>query len=241
LIAVRRKLLAACALLLVTATGLLLALQYARFASTFEARARDRQVILARDLAQAVEAHLALGLGLSDAPALARAMAVTRSQAPDARALGILDARGQVVLADVAPGVDSARLAPVWALAARRALASQAGQADGEGLATVALPLSGSFGERAGTLVLSHDEAPARRQTAQAFAALWPTALAALAAALALLVCTQPVVAASRVNRRRSGGGLAQPPHHLAAELATALPAGLVCLERLYLREPSGQ
>jgi len=51
----------------------------------------------------------------------------------------------------------------------------------------VALGLSNAFGARAGTLVVHYDDSAARALAAQAFAGLWPMALAALAAGLTLL------------------------------------------------------
>ena len=96
----RQRLLAACALLLVAACALLLALQHARLASTFESRSRDRQVIVARDLAQSVEAQLALGLELSDAPTVAQLLARARQQSPGVQAVAVLDTRAQVLLAE---------------------------------------------------------------------------------------------------------------------------------------------
>jgi len=105
----RQRLLAACALLLVAACALLLALQHARLASTFESRSRDRQVIVARDLAQSVEAQLALGLELSDAPTVAQLLARARQQSPGVQAVAVLDTRAQVLLAEEARWVATMR------------------------------------------------------------------------------------------------------------------------------------
>ncbi|MGB7479990.1 MAG: hypothetical protein WA924_06680, partial [Burkholderiaceae bacterium] len=83
--------LAAGALLLTLAAALLLFLNHAKFASTLETRERARQMLLADDLARTLEAHLALGLALDDAPALRALLARGLEHDPRLLAAATLD------------------------------------------------------------------------------------------------------------------------------------------------------
>ncbi len=183
--------LAAGALLLTLAAALLLFLNHAKFASTLETRERARQMLLADDLARTLEAHLALGLALDDAPALRALLARGLEHDPRLLAAATLDTGGTP---RVVAGTGSAAL---W-LAARRHYGStegSPGHASRGGSAAIALPLHNGFGLAAGWLVLEYDLAGPRQQTARAFAELWPPALLTLALALAALALLAPRIA----------------------------------------------
>lgn len=178
----RALLLLACALLLTASAGLLLFLNHAKFQATFENRTRDRQAILARDIAQTLEAHLALGLTLSDTPALrdmlGRALAVDNTT----RAVAVLDLRRQTL---VTVGHGSA---PLWQAASDQTRIRLMGQARAPEGAAIALPLHNAYDMVEATLVLEYDLADAWENSRQAFGNLWPLGLAATGMGLLILL-----------------------------------------------------
>lgn len=212
-----RRLLLACTLLLVLATGLLLALNHAKLESTLEKRARDRQTLIASELAKALQAHLALGLSLEDTPALRASLQRTLALDPQTRALAVLNGTQRAVLV-VGQGD-----APLWQAAVARGAggasangttAGTTGYArDGTQHAALALPLRDAYNLVAGHLVAEYGLAPVH---AQARAALWdgvPLVAGALLLSVLLLwlvgralapadAAAGPVMA--RANRRLS-------------------------------------
>ena len=178
-----RRLMAACAVLLAVATALLLALNHAKIESTLEKRARDRQQLVAGELAKALEAHLALGLALEDTPALRVVLERTLAADPQMHAVAVLDTRGRTVLA-----AGPAQHPALW-LAAR----PKAGKGAAQGYArdgasgAIGLPLRNAFDITSGLLVAEYSLEAAQ---SQARAALWrglPAAGGALLAALLVL------------------------------------------------------
>jgi len=88
------RLLLACGLLLAAATGLLLALNHGKFSSTFESRLKHRVAITAHDAARTLDGQMALGIQLSDTPALRGLLERSKQADPAIEALAILDQRG---------------------------------------------------------------------------------------------------------------------------------------------------
>jgi predicted MFS family arabinose efflux permease len=178
----RLRILLTAALLLVGASLLLGLLNHAKFSSTFENRSRDREAITARDAAQALEAHLALGLSLSDSPALRGLLERVRAQDPLILAVTVLNERG-------GPAVASGRSQPalrdsMLATAARDGVHyARSGE-----LAVLGIELANAFDVRAGWIVIEYSLAGARQSTADAFSSLWPAGLAACGVALLFLV-----------------------------------------------------
>jgi predicted MFS family arabinose efflux permease len=197
----RSRQLLACALLLVAAVAMLMLLNYAKFSSTFEHRTRDRHGIVADNLADALEAQLALGLTIMDTPALRTVL--ERGMAHDSSILAIaaLDVRGSpsVVIGQGRP--------ELWR--AVREKPSQKGKpnyAREAGSAAVAMPLRNAFDVEAGWLVLEYDMADTVEQTHRAFAALWPAGLLSLVAALVLLALFgKQLLAEGTVDNVRDG------------------------------------
>ena len=183
----RHRQLTACALLLVAATGLLLFLNYARFALTFENRTRDRHGIVVNNLSEALQAQLALGLEIGDTPALRALLERGKAHDPGISALAVLDARG---VASLVAGQGSPAL---WQTVIGKPIAhNQPGYARQNDIAAVAMPLRDAFDLRAGWLVLQYPLGEAQQQTRLAFASIWPGGLAGLAVALVLLALVGP-------------------------------------------------
>lgn len=195
----RLRLLGACAALLVAATGLLLFLNHAKFASTFEGRLRDRQAIVADKLAETMEARIALGVPVSDTPALRELLQRGRQHDPAIRAIALLDPNGATTL--VVGAGDPALWRAVLARPAKPAQPAYGHQGD---VAAVGFGLLNAFNVSAGALVLEYSLGEAQAQTRTAFSDLWPLGLAGLGGALLLLALIGPrLVAADRSDTAR--------------------------------------
>lgn len=180
-----RQSLLANALLLTLAVVLLLFLNHAKFSTALEQREQLRQTLVADDLSEALESHLALGLALENTPALRTLL--ERRLAQDARlhAVAVLDMQGQ-------PLIISGQGQPaLWQVARHRT----EGHASEDGHAAIATTLQNGFGLDTGWLILDYDLSETRQQTAQAFAELWPQALLTLACALVALALLLPRIA----------------------------------------------
>ena len=182
--AARQPLLAS-ALLLTLAVALLLFLNHAKFSTALEQREQLRQTLVAEDLSEALESHLALGLALENTPAL-RAL-LERRLAQDARlhAVAVLDMQGTSLI------VSGNGRPALWQTALRRT----EGRASEDGEAAIATTLQNGFGLDTGWLILDYDLNETRQQTAQAFAGLWPQALLALVCVVGLLALLLPRIA----------------------------------------------
>ena len=196
----RNRQLVACALLLLAATGLLMFLNYSKFASTFENRTRDRHSIIVDNLSEALQAQLALGLALRDTPALRALLERGKAHDPSIRAMAVLDSRGGE---SVVAGQGST---PLWQAASRQSgRDNKPGYARQDDVAAVAMPLRDAFNLSAGWLVLEYPLQEAREQTSQAFASIWPAGLIGLALALALLALVGPRLIANRDDSLAAG------------------------------------
>lgn len=195
----RLRLLGACAALLVAAAGLLLFLNHAKFASTFEGRLRDRQAIVADKLAEALEAQIALGVPVSDTPALRALLQRGRQHDPAIRAIAVIDPRGATTL------VVGAGDPVLWrAVLARPAKPAQPAYGHQGEVAAVGFGLLNAFNVSAGALVLEYGLGEAQAQTRAAFSDLWPLGLAGLGGALLLLALIGPrLVAATAATADR--------------------------------------
>lgn len=186
-----RQPLLANALLLALAVALLLFLSHAKFATSLEQREQLRQTLVAEDLSEALESHLALGLALENTPTLRTLL--ERRLAQDARlhAVAVLDMQGQPLI------VSGQGKPALWQAALRRT----EGHASEDGQTAIATTLQNGFGLDTGWLILDYDLSETRQQTAQAFAELWPQALLALACALAALAALLPHIARSHASQ----------------------------------------
>jgi len=183
---------AVAAALLVGAVCLLLLLNQAQLASTFDKRTRDRHLLLADDLAKTLEAQLALGLSIEDTPSTRAVLTRTLTHAPGLRALAVLGTDGKPRLAA------GAGQPALWQQA--RTTADRQGFAASGEMAVIALRLRNAFEAPAGWLALEYSLDGARTQTRQAFSELWPATAAALAVALLGLALLGP-------SLRRSAAG----------------------------------
>ena len=198
----RNRQLIACALLLLAATGLLMFLNYSKFASTFENRTRDRHGIIIDNLSEVLQAQLALGLAIRDTTALRELL--ERSKAHDAsiRALAVIDTRG---IASVVVGQGST---PLWQTAIRRPTRDdKPAYVRQDDIAVVAMPLRDAFNLGAGWLVLEYPLRETREQTHQAFASIWPAGLLGLAVALGLMALVGPRLIAPSASSSPAGVG----------------------------------
>lgn len=197
-----RSLLLTGLLLLLAAVGLLLFLNHAKFESTFEQRTRDRQAIVARDIAQTLEAQMALGLTLSDSPVVHQVLSRAQSTDPHVHAVVILDLRGQPV-ASVGTGA-----AGLWTRATQQLRYRPMGDVRQGQTSALALPLRNAFEAKEATLVLEYGLGDAQAHAKQAFRSLWSVAsvATAVAAAVLLVLCRWLVVPVQgdpvRRNRR---------------------------------------
>lgn len=199
----RVRQLIACAILLITAAGLLTVLNYAKFASTFENRTRDSHGIVVASMAETLEAQLALGLTIVDTPALRHVLERGKVLDPGILAIAVLDAHGS------SSAIVGQGLPELWQDARTNPAQSyKPGYAKLKDHAAVAVPLRNAFNVSAGWLVLEYQLGDAREQTNQAFASLWPAGLLSLAGALVLLALAGPRLVARaghdsvRGNRR---------------------------------------
>jgi predicted MFS family arabinose efflux permease len=193
-----RRLYVASALLLVFGAVLLLFLNHGKFASTFEARERARHGLLATDLAQTLEAHLALGLELEDTPNIRSLLNAGLSQSPGLLSIAVLRNDGQV-------GVLVGSAAPERWRDARAAAQGRRGNINADDYATTVWRLHNAFGADAGWLALDYSLNDAAKQTSTTFAELWPVGLAAAAIAVLLLTVLCPRI----VKRNASDPGRA--------------------------------
>ncbi len=176
-----RRLLLACAVLLVAATGLLLALNHGKFASTFEGRLKHRVAITALDAARTLDGQMALGIQLSDTPALRGLLERSRKADPAIEALAILDQRGLTVLAVGA--ITPAIAAEVGKQGDPRSGSSVRQLAR----AAIITPLTNAFGVQTGSLVTEYQLDEASSNTRTAFQSLLRVAGLALVPALLIL------------------------------------------------------
>lgn len=184
----QRRPLLACILLLAFAVALLLFLNDAKFKSTLESREHARHAMLADHLAKIIDARLALGLDLEDAPELRSLLTRDLRTDPRLRALATIDAEGRVQIAVGDSGPNDAIL---WQAAVRALDMQRAAPARGD-RAALAKPLRNGFGAAAGWIVLEYDMSATRAQSREAFDAIWPSALGALLLALAVLLWGVP-------------------------------------------------
>lgn len=178
------------ALLLVLAVAFLLFLNHAKFSTALAQREQLRQTLVAEDLSEVLESHLALGLTLENMPALRTLLDRRRAQDARLHAVAVLDMQGQTLIVS---GQDKPAL---WRAALRRTNrhASENDQA------AIATPLQNSLGQNTAWLILDYDLSETRQQTAQAFAGLWPQALLALSGALVALFTLLPRLAQRHAN-----------------------------------------
>lgn len=172
-----------CASLLTLALLFLLALQYAKYASTFDTRAQDRYGILTQHWADTIEAQLALGLSITESQAVARVLHQAKDSTSGVFGVGVLNPQGELLQSN---GVVSLGL---WQQAHFQTLSRTKGVVEQHGIKVLALPLQHAFGERAGTLVLSYDHRPIRAKAIAAFHSLWPWVLSAWCVGLVVLGC----------------------------------------------------
>lgn len=172
-----------CASLLTLALLFLLALQYAKYASTFDTRAQDRYGILTQHWADTIEAQLALGLSITESQAVARVLHQAKNSTNGLFGIGVLNPQGELLQSN---GVVSLGL---WQQAHVQTLSRTKGVVEQHGITALALPLQHAFGERAGTLVLSYDHRPIRAKAIAAFHSLWPWVLGAWCVGLVVLGC----------------------------------------------------
>ncbi len=183
----RSRQLLACALLLIVATTMLMALNYAKLASSFEGRLRDRQSIVVRNLADELEGQLALGITVMNTFALKEVFEQSNRVKAALLAIAVLDevgANSSVIGLGESELWKSARLSQ-----SRDNKPRYAKLADS---AVVVVPLRNAFNVVAGWLALEYQVRDANQQTRQSFASLWPAGLLALLGALALLALAGP-------------------------------------------------
>ena len=173
------------ALLLVLAVAFLVFLNHAKFSTALAQREQQRQTLVAEDLSESLESHLALGLALENMPALRTLLDRRRAQDPRLHAVAVLDMQGQTLIVS---GEDKPAL---WRAALRRT----DGHASEDNQAAIATPLQNSSGLDTAWLILDYDLSETRQQTAQAFSGLWPQALLVLGCALVALFTLLPRLA----------------------------------------------
>jgi len=175
------RLLLACGLLLAAATGLLLALNHGKFSSTFESRLKHRVAITAHDAARTLDGQMALGIQLSDTPALRGLLERSKQADPAIEALAILDQRGLNV-------VSVGTITPALASGiAQQGGSSRSAYARHEGRAAMATPLTNAFGVGAGSVVTEFRLDEASNNTRTAFQSMLRIAGLALLPALLIL------------------------------------------------------
>jgi predicted MFS family arabinose efflux permease len=191
----RARQLLACALLLIAAVGMLMILNYAKFASTFEHRTRDRHGIVVGNLADALEAQLVLGLTNMNTPALRELFERGKTHDSSILAIAVLDVRGS-------PSVVIGRgKIELWRTArAKQAQKGKPGYAKEGNSAAVAAPLRNAFNVDAGWLVLEYQMADTYEQTSRAFSSLWPAGLLSLSGVLVLLALLGRKLVAGEIN-----------------------------------------
>lgn len=202
--------LAAAALLLTLAAILLLTLNYMKFGATLESRERSRQAFLADSIAQALDAHQALGLPLDDTPSIRGMLERALASNPHQRAIAVLDEHGR-------ERVVSGSGHPALWQAARQ---DERGRARQDERAALAVKLHNSFGVTSGWLVSEYEVSHVAGQSEKAFSALWPVAAIALAGSLLLLALLAP-----RVMRR------AASPLHATRRLTALIGVLLLLLQ----------
>lgn len=183
----RSRQLLACALLLVVATGMLLALNYAKLASSFEGRLRDRQSIVVNNLADELEGQLALGMTVLNTSATREVFEQSNKDRPDLLAIALLDdvgstksvvGQGQAELWKAARNSPSRENKPHYSKLADSAV--------------VMVPLHNAFNVAVGWLALEYQLRDAHLQTRQSFTSLWTAGLGGLLVALVLLALAGP-------------------------------------------------
>lgn len=197
----RQRLLGACAVLLVAATAMLLFLNHAKFASTFENRMRDRHAIVIDKLAEALEAQIALGIPVSDTPALRELLRRVQVHDPAIRAIAVLDPQGARTAA-VGAGTPE-----LWSAVIGKPFKPSKAAYDRQAqFAAVGFELRNAFEVGAGWVVLEYSLGEAQAQTRAAFEDLWPLAIAGLGGALLLLLLIGPrLVPAGPGDTQRDG------------------------------------
>ncbi len=177
----RTRQLITCAFLLAGAVGLLLILNYTKFASTFESRLQQRVSITARDAARSLDAQMALGITLSDTPAQRGVLERARQSEPAMAAIAVISPRGKVV---VSSGDGSEEL---WE-SARKEIPGPGGVSVAKAgeRSALSVPLTNAYGVAAGTLAVEYRLEEARGNVRSAFDSLLRAAGIGLLCALAL-------------------------------------------------------
>jgi predicted MFS family arabinose efflux permease len=173
------------ALLLTLAVALPLLLNQAKFATALAQREQLRQSLVAEDLSEALESHLALGLVLENTPALRPLLERQRAQDARLNAVAVLDTQGQILI------ISGKGRPDLW----KTALHRSEGRASEDGEAAIATPLQNGFNLEVGWLILDYDLSETRQQTDQTFSRLRRQALLTLLCALALLALGLPRIA----------------------------------------------
>ncbi len=159
----------ASAALLLFAAGLLLFLNFGKFASTFDARERGRHSLMTTDVTQSLEAHMALGLELEDTANLRALLGNGLAQSPGVQSMAVLGTdlrpRVQVGINEPARWVDDVR-----------ATDGREGFFVHQERATLTRRLNNAFGAPAGWLVVTYGLQGAQQQTQETFSELWPVA-----------------------------------------------------------------
>lgn len=170
-----------CAFLLAGAVGLLLILNYAKFASTFENRLQQRVGITGQDAARSLDAQMALGITLSDTPAQRGVLERARQSEPAIAAMAVISPRGKIV---VSTGNGSEAL---WE-SARQQMPGPGGVSVAKAgeRSALSVPLTNAYGVAAGTLAIEYRLEEARSNVRSAFDSLLRVAGIGLMVALVL-------------------------------------------------------
>lgn len=179
-------------LVLIAALSLSLFLNYAKFDSTYAEMSRSRYRVLAQDISAAIEAGLALGLGIGELRNTQQIVERTRAEARELRGVTVADARGAILFDS--ERVREERFLPADQVAAIVARTGEDAWSAVDGrTAVLGLPILNAFQVPVGVVMLRYDAGHLAAARAKALRQmLWSMAAVTVAVTLATMLLRLP-------------------------------------------------